>query len=310
MRGSVALGEIRNPKSEPRKKAENRRPMRKLRTAGLSTLGLRPSFGLRRSAFGFSRGRSIRPELLDELLPADPRALRSRRDLQRLNACMGNAVFMARALRASFPDTAPAMVTEVGGGDGTFLLSLLERMARFWQGRMGKAQPGGAFARAVLVDRHGVVAQGTVCRLASLGWRLETIASDVFHWLEHPPAEPKHMMLANLFLHHFPDERLGKLFEQVAQRTQLFIALEPRRSALASFFSRCVGLIGCGPVTRHDAPVSVQAGFADHELSRLWPARAGWSIAEGRAGLFGHLFIARRESRARSATPASSLFVP
>ena len=43
--------------------------------------------------------RCVEPELLDELTPADPRAVRSRDDLVRVNAAMGNGGIMARALR-------------------------------------------------------------------------------------------------------------------------------------------------------------------------------------------------------------------
>ena len=42
--------------------------------------------------------RIVEPELLDTLSPADPRAIRSRRDLRRVNAWMRNPVIMADAL--------------------------------------------------------------------------------------------------------------------------------------------------------------------------------------------------------------------
>ena len=39
--------------------------------------------------------RIVQPELLDELPPDDPRAMRSRRDLRRINAWMRNHAIMA-----------------------------------------------------------------------------------------------------------------------------------------------------------------------------------------------------------------------
>jgi hypothetical protein len=42
--------------------------------------------------------RLVQPEILDTLPPDDPRALRSRRDLRRVNAWMGNDAIMAQAL--------------------------------------------------------------------------------------------------------------------------------------------------------------------------------------------------------------------
>ena len=36
-------------------------------------------------------------------------------------------------------------------------------------------------------------------------------------------------------------------------------------------------------MTRHDAVVSVRAGFRDGELSALWPHEPGWKLDEGAA---------------------------
>jgi hypothetical protein len=55
-----------------------------------------------------------------------------------------------------------------------------------------------------------------------------------------------------------------------------------------------LGLIGANAVTRHDAAVSVRAGFQGGELSALWPADPRWRLRECRAGLFSHLFLAQR----------------
>jgi len=47
-------------------------------------------------------------------------------------------------------------------------------------------------------------------------------------------------------------------------------------------------------VTRHDAVVSVRAGFRGGELAALWPRGEGWTIEERARGPFGHAFVARR----------------
>jgi hypothetical protein len=63
-------------------------------------------------------------------------------------------------------------------------------------------------------------------------------------------------------------------------------------------FSLCaaalLGVIGCNRVTRHDAKISVRAGFAENELSALWPLDQGWRLRERQAGLFSHCFVAQR----------------
>jgi hypothetical protein len=63
---------------------------------------------------------------------------------------------------------------------------------------------------------------------------------------------------------------------------------------LALQASRLLGLIGCNEVTRHDAVVSVRAGFVDQELSALWPERTRWHLQEEAAGLFSHCFVAQQ----------------
>ena len=51
--------------------------------------------------------------------------------------------------------------------------------------------------------------------------------------------------------------------------------------------------LGCNDVTRHDAAVSVRAGFREAEISAVWPS-GPWSLREEARGLFSHLFVARR----------------
>lgn len=192
--------------------------------------------------------RSLEPEWLDELPPSDARAIRSRRDLRRINAIMGNARIMARHLGQA------SRVADLGGGDGSLM-----------QGRN---------LEITNVDRiHGL---------------------DVFEFLQHP-GKVLDAIIANLFLHHLDADSLRRLFALAATRAPLFIACEPRRSLPALWASRLVGLIGCNDVTRHDAVISVRAGFAGNELSRLWPADGGWSVLEKAALPFSHLFVARRD---------------
>ena len=101
-------------------------------------------------------------------------------------------------------------------------------------------------------------------------------------------------MVVNLLLHHFSERQLSELFAAVSRRGEFFLAIEPRRHAAAWALSRLVGVIGCNAVTRHDAPVSVRAGFRDHELSRLWPGDGEWRVKELASGFLGHLFVAER----------------
>jgi hypothetical protein len=147
-----------------------------------------------------------------------------------------------------------------------------------------------------LVDMQPVVDAAVLERYRALGWMPEVIRADVFDWLADGPASGKEapIIVANLFLHHFDGQRLNDLLLAVAAQARAFVCLEPRRSSTALFGSRLLGAIGCNDVTRHDAVVSVRAGFGDGELSALWPRDSGWELREGKAGLFSHRFVAVR----------------
>lgn len=231
--------------------------------------------------------RNVQPELLDHLPASSPWSTRSRDDLRMLNRIIGHAQILTRALEQHLDeDTVRARslrVCELGAGDGCVLLQL----ARAWT-RLGVT------ADAELVDIHYLISEETRRAFVELNWTAKPVTLDVMTWLEHPPALPADIILANLFLHHFEAPPLRELLRRVAERTELFIACEPRRNAFAYGAAHLVGALGCNAVTRHDAVVSVRAGFCGKELSALWPTRNGWQLSESRAGWFSHCFIAKR----------------
>ena len=229
--------------------------------------------------------RLVQRELLDDLLADDPRAMRSRRDLRRLNVWMGHVGIMQRILLQARPRQAPARFVELGAGDGTFLL------------RLARSSPCRSLqTEALLVDRQSLVSTQTRAELTSISWQAIPIQADVFDWLEKSLIRPTDVILGNLFLHHFNDDILRTLFAYLAERADFFAACEPRRSGWVLGTSRLVRLIGGNDVTRHDAEASVRAGFAGKELSALWPEDGAWKLMERRAGLFSHVFVAQRRA--------------
>lgn len=231
--------------------------------------------------------RLVQPEWLDELPAADARAVRARKDLLRINLWMGNIGILVRTLRSAFPGRAPGRLVELGAGDGRVLCRVAARLPREWKG-----------TSVLLLDRQVLVLPQVLQTFAQLGWRLETLKADALEWLRQPVGEVWGAMVANLFLHHFAKAQLAELLSLAAKRTQVFIAIEPRRSRWALASSRLVGLIGCNAVTRYDARVSVRAGFAGRELSALWPGGNHWRLEERPAGSFSHLFVARLKESA------------
>jgi hypothetical protein len=232
------------------------------------------------------RARILEPEWLDSLPAEDNRAARSREDLRRMNRLLGHSRILQKFLRYH-PQPVRCLV-ELGAGDGTLLLRLARELAPVW-GRV----------RVRAIDRQPCFTSKTVDAFARLGWSLELIKDDVSEGLarldSEDPAET--VMIANLFLHHFSDEELRLLFLQSAAACSLFVACEPRRSSWALGASRCLGVLGCSHVTRHDGVASVRAGFTERELSALWPAQASWELHEGCARVFSHFFAARRRAR-------------
>jgi hypothetical protein len=142
------------------------------------------------------------------------------------------------------------------------------------------------------VDRQPSVSDSTLDFLRRQNWLPSLVSADVHEWAQAAPRAE--LIIANLFLHHFSDEPLKNLFQSLAARTLLFAAAEPRRGLPGKIGSRLLGILGCHPVTQHDARVSVEAGFCGHEISALWPSPLSWNFVERSSGLFTHFFSAER----------------
>src|SRR5437660_1185068 len=173
------------------------------------------------------QARVLEPEWLDELAPQDPRAVRSRADLRRVNWLMGNARLIAASLRSHIEEG--AQVADLGSGDGHLMLRIAQRLAR----------PG---VELSLVDRAPVVNDATLAELGRLGWRVRVVARDALDFLREAQVD---IVVANLFLHHLTPEALRELFTITAQRARMVAACEPRRSQLALLGCRLMWLIGC-----------------------------------------------------------------
>lgn len=189
--------------------------------------------------------RVIVPELLDEMDPSHPDALRSRADLRRLDAYLGNSRWIVREVAA----LGRVGVVELGAGDGRLCRQLA--------------------STAASVTGLDLVPDPGIPRVA---WRrgdfFETLGEETFD-----------VVVACLVLHHFDDARLAVLGRLVARARHL-VFVEPLRhpfplagSLLAHPF--------VGRVTRHDMPVSIRAGFLPGELGGLLGLDpAEWEIAE------------------------------
>jgi hypothetical protein len=227
--------------------------------------------------------RIVLPELLDVLPPQDQAALRSRRDLRRLNAIMGHSRVMARVLQKNLPASHEPHIVELGAGDGHFILGVARRLDGHWPD-----------AKATLVDQLAALDPEIQRQFKNLGWQIRLEIAEAAAWLRHSAPSEK-IVLSNLFFHQFDTEPLAEMLRLAALSSRLVVALEPRRAWLPRICGRLLWVIGCGPVTCHDGHISVCAGFSGDELSALWPDKKNWELVERPVGLFSHLFIARRK---------------
>ncbi len=228
--------------------------------------------------------RIVLPELLDRLPPQDQSALRSRRDLRRINAWMRHPRVLAGVLQKHLAGQTARHIVELGAGDGHFLLSVAGRLRTHWPG-----------ATATLVDRLDALDPQTCEQFKRLGWNVRAETADASAWLRQPASKTTGTVISNLFFHQFRAAPLAELLRLAANSSRLVIALEPRRGWLPRLAGRLLWVIGCSPVTCHDGRISIRAGFSGGELSALWPDKKNWDLVERPVGLFSHLFIARRK---------------
>ena len=198
--------------------------------------------------------RVVLPELLDHLPVDDPRAMRSRRDLRRINFLMGNERWMLRTL-TRFPDATRRGITELGAGDGHLCSALARRFPGSTVTAFDLAPPPSGLAPQV-------------------EWR----SGDLF---TQPPPGPGGVRIANLFLHHFEGEAL-KALGRWLENADLLVFNEPDRAALPHWLGRlmhpCIN-----QVTRHDMHVSINAGFGAGEIQQsLGLDPGGWKTGESR----------------------------
>lgn len=230
-----------------------------------------------------SLSRRVEPELLDELKADDPRAVKSRKDLRRINRIMGTCGVIGAAIDPLVRGKPSARIVELGAGDGSLLLRLARQKARQWPS-----------VQLDLLDMQPVVRADTLTAFHDVGWNARIVGADVFDWLRQEEGGGDPIIVANLFVHHFESERLQALVQGIASRARAFVCCEPRRNRVALAGSGMLWALGCNRVTVHDGLLSVRAGFMGSELTALWPATPAWRVREDRIGPFVHRFVAVR----------------
>ena len=204
--------------------------------------------------------RKVVPEILDSLPPDDPQARKSRRDLRRIDALMGNSRWVLSSLSQMAPGSP---VHELGSGEG----GMLEKLST----------AGFQVSGYDLAPRPPGLSE-------EVSWQQGDLFAD------ETPFEGA--VVATLFLHHFEGEHLAALGRRLAG-AHLLAFVEPLRSRLA--LAEGYALVPfVGQVTRHDMIVSIRAGFQPGELPRALGLDEEWEVSESTTLLGGYRLLANR----------------
>jgi len=189
------------------------------------------------------RERLITPEILDRAPDGEARA--NLADIVRINRYFGGHAALLRELGRLEPRHASFTVLDVGAASGDHARSIRARFPN---------------AEIVSLDLHARnLAAAPDPRLQADAFRLPVAAQSVDY------------VCCNLFLHHFSAHEIVSLlrdFAVIARKAVLVTDLERRHTA-HHFLPATRWLFGWHPVTLHDGPASVRAGFRPHELERL-----------------------------------------
>ena len=216
--------------------------------------------------------RVLSQEILETLDDDDPAAIKGRKDLLWVNGIMGNHRWVAKTLRRlGRPEWS---VLEIGAGDGALGEKLITQ---------GICRPSQLHA----MDLSGQPAS----------WPSEA------HWkqgdLFKSPLPETEIVVANLFLHHFEGDQLGRIGRAVPTTVRLMVAAEPARYA----FHRIQGGLFCKlmrlhEVTRHDMMVSIGAGFRGDELGKALNLGPDWTCRAWCTVFGAYRFVAERSGSA------------
>jgi 2-polyprenyl-3-methyl-5-hydroxy-6-metoxy-1,4-benzoquinol methylase len=203
--------------------------------------------------------RSLQPELLDTLPPDHPAALHSRRDLRLINRFMRTRQWMTGELRRWLRPG--ERVLELGAGTGELAIALN--------------------AAGFPVDGLDLWPQPAAWP-ASARWHqadLRTFA----HYGDYA------FIIGSLIFHQFNSEELA-VVGQRCQQARVILASEPARWRRAQVLMSLLGpVFGASYVTKHDARVSIAAGFLGNELPGLLTLdqqRWSWDCHSGGLGVY------------------------
>lgn len=213
--------------------------------------------------------RQVRPELLDDLPPGHPDALRNRRDLRLINFLQGNFAWIAKQL-VEHRRTGECII-EPGAGQGDLAYYHARR------GLVAKNAPD--WTGLDLWPRPQAWPQ-------SWGWKREDLLA-FSDYATYP------VFVANFILHQFEDDALRQLGAALRQGTRVIVASETLRAKRTRLGFKAIWPL-MNHVSRHDGSVSIDGGFQGQELPELLGlSRQEWdtSVTESFLGTYRMLAV-------------------
>ncbi|MCZ6672181.1 MAG: class I SAM-dependent methyltransferase [Verrucomicrobia bacterium] len=197
--------------------------------------------------------RKIGEEKLDSLPASHPHALANRKDLHLINRLMGTRRWFGRTL----PDLVgtSGRILELGAGHGLLSDFLRRRhdQASLWQWHA--------------LDIKPVPSRVT----KGLQWH----QADLMQFGDYNTFE---VVFGNFILHQFDETKLQSLGDRFQQGPRALVFQELWRTS-AFYWGSLLLTLFMHPVTKHDARVSVRAGFRGQELAdQLGLDSATWTV--------------------------------
>lgn len=227
--------------------------------------------------------RVVTPELMDD--PGVDRAAldHSLRYIRGVNRLLGGRAALLRALdRWRDPLRAGGLrLLDVATGSADLPLAVLE-----W------ARRHGIDARVVAIDTHATtldLAREHVAQHPGAADRIELVLADAFDLPDRFSAGSFDVVHAGLFIHHLPELRaltMLRIMDRLSRQGLVWNDLARTRIGYAAIHAMTLGQ---PRIIRHDARVSVRAGFTRAEALEM-TRRVGWFQPEYRWNLFTHRF--------------------
>lgn len=214
--------------------------------------------------------RSLTPELLETLPHDHSDALASRQDLICINRVMGNTNWLVNQLQAIQSFLKVKNWAELGAGDGSL---------------------GNKIIHALGVKDYQIMGLDFAPRPQSWPLNWDWHQGNLEQWNKWSEIEG---LIACLVLHHFSEQHLQNLGKKIQQNCRCIIAVEPVRKKLHLWQANLLTL-GMNRITKHDASISVKAGFQDNELAQALCLNKSWQVIVRQTWRGAYRFIAWRK---------------